>query len=93
MIYISSESLFIKLLTTSKMFLAWLNINLEPLKIGCNETKYVGRGTCLEWLPPPEKPSSSLGNNNSGCEAPGDQWHGMISCKSHKCCTVRRNHR
>ena len=48
MIYISSESLFIKLLTTSKMFLIWLNINLELLKIGCNLTKYVGKDTCLE---------------------------------------------
>ena len=47
MIYISSESLFIKLLTTSKMFLAWLNINLGLLRIGCNQTKYVGRGKCL----------------------------------------------
>ena len=75
MIYISSESLFIKLLTTSKVFLilAWLNINFELLKIGCNQARYVGRGTCLEWLPPPR----------------GDQWHGMASCKSHKCCTVR----
>ena len=52
MIYISSESLFIKLLTTSKNFLACLNINLELLKIGCNQTRYVDRGTCLEWLPP-----------------------------------------
>ena len=86
---ISSELFFIKLLTTSKMFLAWLNINLKLLKIGCNQTKYVGRGTCLEWLPPPEKSSASLGNNKVGWEAPGDQWHGMGSCKSHKCCTVR----
>ena len=51
MIYISSESIFIKHLTTSKMFLTWLNINLELLKIGCNQTKYVGSGTYLEWLP------------------------------------------
>ena len=65
MIYISSESLFIKLLTTG-MVLAWLNINLELLKIGCNQTKYVGRGTCLEWFPPPEKSSASLGNNKGG---------------------------
>ena len=33
MIYISSEFLFIKLLTTSKMFLTWLNINLGLLKL------------------------------------------------------------
>ena len=65
MIYISSEFLFIKLLTTSKIFLilAWLNINFKLLKIGCNQTKCVGRGTCLEWLPPPEKSSASLGDN------------------------------
>ena len=89
MIYISSESLFIKLLTTSKMFLAWLNINLELLKIGCNQTKYAGRVTCPEWLPPPEKSSASLGDNKGGWEALGDQWHGMVPCKSRKCCTVR----
>ena len=52
MIYISSESLFIKLLTTSKMFVTWLNTNLKLLKFGCNQARYVGRGTCLEWLPP-----------------------------------------
>ena len=56
MIYKSGESLFIKLLTTSKMILAWLNINLELLKIGCNQTKSVSRGTCLEWLPPQGNP-------------------------------------
>ena len=89
MIYISSKSLFIKLLTTSKMFLTWLNINLEQLKIGCNQTNYVDRGACLEWLPPPGKSSASLGNNKGGWEALGDQWHRMVSCKSHKCCTVR----
>ena len=50
MIYISSESLFIKLLTISKIFLifVWLNINFELLKIGCNQARYVGTGTCLE---------------------------------------------
>ena len=65
MIYISSELLFIKLFTTSKIFsiLTWLNINLKILKIGCNQTRYVGRGTSLEWLPPPGKSSASLGNN------------------------------
>ena len=89
MFHVSSESLFIKLLTTSKMFLTWLNTNFKLLKIGCNQTKYVGRGTCLEWLPPPEKSSASLGNNKGGWEALGDQWHGMASCKPHECCTVR----
>ena len=50
MIYISSELLFIKYFTRSKIFLilTWLNINLESLKIGCNLARYVSRGTCLE---------------------------------------------
>ena len=50
MIYISGELLFIKIFTTSKTFLilAWLNINLESLIIGCNQARYVKRGTCLE---------------------------------------------
>ena len=54
MIYISNELLFIKLFTTSKIFLilTWLIINFKLLKIGCNQTRHVGRGTCLEWLPP-----------------------------------------
>ena len=56
MFHVPSESLFIRLLTTSKMFLAWSNINLKLLKIGCNQTKYVGRGTCLEWLPSQRNP-------------------------------------
>ena len=91
MIYISSELFFVKILTTSKIFLilAWLNINFELLKIGCNQTRYVGRGTCLEWLPPPEKSSASLGDNKDKkylC----DQWHGMASCKSPSCCTVNQ---
>ena len=56
MFYISSELLFIKLLTTSKIFLilTWLNINFELLKIGCNQTRYGSRG--LEWLPPQGNP-------------------------------------
>ena len=47
---ISSEIFFIKLFTTSKILLTliWLNINLKLLKIGCNQTRYVSRGTCLE---------------------------------------------
>ena len=52
MFYISSESPFIKLLTTSKIFFTWLSINLKLLKIGCNQTRYVGINTCLEWLQP-----------------------------------------
>ena len=91
MIHISSELFFIKLFTTSKIFLilTWLNINFELLKFGCNETRYVSRGTCLEWLPLPEKSSASLSNNkdkNHLC----DQWHGMASCKSPSCCTVNK---
>ena len=86
MIYISSELLFIKLLTTSKLFLivAWLNINFELLKIGCNQTRHVGRGTCLEWLPPPEKLSASLDDNKDKKHL-CDQWRGMASCKSPSC--------
>ena len=65
MIYIFNELLFITLLATSKIFLilAWLNINFELLKIGCNQARYVDRGTCLGWLPPPEESSASLGGN------------------------------
>ena len=50
MIYISSELLFIKLFTTSKIFwtFTWLNINPESLIIGGNQARYVSRGTCLE---------------------------------------------
>ena len=51
------------------MFLAWLNVNLELLKTGCNHTKYVARGICLEWLLAPEKSPASLGNNKGGWEA------------------------
>ena len=63
MINISSKLLFIKLFTASKIFLVltWLNINLELLIIGYNQDGYVRRGTCLEWLPPLEKSSASLG--------------------------------
>ena len=84
MIYISSESLFIKLFTTSKIFLilTWLSISLKLLKIGCNQTRYVSRGICLEWLPPPEKSSASLGYKG-GWEALGEQWNDMVSCKLH----------
>ena len=58
MIYISSELLFIKLFTASKIFLILtsLIINFKLIKIGCNQTKYVGRGTWLEWLPPQGNP-------------------------------------
>ena len=92
MIYISSELFFIKLLTTSKIFLilAWLNINFKLLKIGCNQTRYVGRGTCLEWLPPSEKSSAFLGDNKDKkhlCH----QWHGMASCNSPSYCTMNQN--
>ena len=50
MIDISSELHFIKLFTTSKIFLilTWLNINPESLIIGCIQARYVSIGTCLE---------------------------------------------
>ena len=88
MIYISSESLFIKLLTTSKIFLilAWLNVNFKLLKIGCNQTRYVHRGTCLEWLQAPEKSSASLGDNKDKKHL-CDQWP---SCNSPSCCTLNQ---
>ena len=43
MFNISSESRFIKPLSTSKIFLilAWLNFNFELLTIGCNQARYV----------------------------------------------------
>ena len=80
MIYISSEILFIKLLTTSKIFsiLAWLNINFKLLKIGCNKARYVGRETCLEWIKKnPEKSSASLGDNKDKKHlvTNGMAWH------------------
>ena len=58
MIYISIELLFIKIFTTSKIFsiLTCLIINLNLLKIGCNQARYVSRGTCLEWLAPQGNP-------------------------------------
>ena len=70
------------------MFLAWLNINLELLKIGCNQIKNVGTGTGLEKLPPPKKSSASLGNKDKKHLC--DQWHGMAPCKSPSCCTVNQ---
>ena len=79
MIYISSELLFVKRFNTRKIFsiLTWLNINFKLLRIGCSQTRYVSRGTCLEWLPPPEKSSASLGNNKdkkSTCVTNGMAW-------------------
>ena len=91
MIYISSELLFIKLLTTSKIFsiLTWLNINFELLKIGCKQARYVGRGTCLGGLSSPEKSSASLCDNKDKKHL-RDKWHGMASCKSPSCRTVNQ---
>ena len=85
MIYISNELLFVKPLTTSKVFLilAWLSINFD----GCNKARYVGRGTCLGWLSPPEKSSASLGDNKDK-KLLCDPWHGMAPCKSPSCWTV-----
>ena len=51
--------------------------NLELQLIGCNQAKYVGRGTCLEWLSHLGKPCASLGMSVS------DPWRGMASRKSH----------
>ena len=59
MIYISSESLFIKVLTTNKMFLAWLNINLELLKIGCNQTKNEAEAHAYNGFHPRKNPPLS----------------------------------
>ena len=89
MIYVSNDLRFIKLLATSKTFLilAWLNINFELLKIGCNQARYVGRGICLGW--PPGKSCASLGDNKDKKHL-CDQWHGMVSCKSTICCTVNQ---
>ena len=91
MIYISSELLFIKFFITSKIFLilTWLNINVKLLKIGCNQTRYVSRGTCLESLPSPEKSSASLRNDKDKKHL-CDQWHGIVSRKSPSYCTVNK---
>ena len=91
MIHISNELLFIKLLATSKIYLIleWLNINFELLKIGCNQVRYVGRGTCLGWLPLPEELSASLGDNKDKKHL-CDQWHGMAPSKSPRCCIVNK---
>ena len=73
------STFFIKVFTTSKSFpvLTCIYTNLELLLIGCNQAKYVGRGTCLEWLSPLGKFSVSLGMSVS------DLWRGMASRKSH----------
>ena len=89
MTYISSELLYIKLSPQMFLILTWLNINLKLLKIGCNQTRYVSRGTCLERLPPPDKSSASLSNNKDKKHL-CDQWNGIASCKSPSCCTVNQ---
>ena len=70
---------FIKILFTIKSFpiLTCIYTNLKLQLIGCNQAKYVGRGTCLEWLSPLGKSSASLGMSVS------DPQHGMASRKSH----------
>ena len=62
---------------------------LRTIKIGCNQTRYLGRETSLEWLPPPEKSSASLGDNKDKKQL-CDHWHGMASCKSSRCFTVNQ---
>ena len=44
----------IKVFSTSKpyLILTCSDINLVLLIIGCNQSRYVSRGTCLECLPP-----------------------------------------
>ena len=82
MIYISSELLFIKLLTTSKIFLilAWLSINFELLKTGCNQARYVGRDTCLRNL---EKSSASLDDkkDKKHLVTNGMTWRPVRTCE------------
>ena len=50
--------------------------NLKLQLIGCNQGKYVVRGTCPEWLSPLGKSSAFLGMSVS------DPWHGIASCKT-----------
>ena len=67
----------LKFLPQVKAFsiLTCIYTNLELQLIGCNQAKYMGRGTCLDWLPPPGKFSASLFMSVS------DFWHGTASCK------------
>ena len=58
------------------LILTCIYTNLELQLIGCNQAKYVGRGTCLEWLSPLGKSYASLGMSVS------DLWHGIASCKT-----------
>ena len=53
---------FINVFTTSKIFAVWtsINTNQEFQYIGCNQARYVGKGSCLEWLSPLGKFSVSL---------------------------------
>ena len=71
MFSISSESIFIKLLTTSKMFLTWLNINLELLKIGCNQTTKLSRQRHMPRMVATSGKSSASLNNKGGW---ADRW-------------------
>ena len=54
-----------------------LNTSLELQQIGCSQARYVGRGICLEWLPPLGKTSTSLGNSVN------DLYRDIVSHKSH----------
>ena len=57
--------------------MTFIYTNLKLQLIGYNQAKYVGRGTCPEWLLPLGKSSASLGMSVS------DTWHNMASRKSH----------
>ena len=61
----------------TKFVLTSIYTYLELWKLGFDQAKYEGRGTCLEWLKSLGKSSASLGMSV------GDPWQGMASPKSH----------
>ena len=67
---------FIKVFTTSKTFLilTYLNSNLELLITGCNEARYLSRGTSLECFPPIGKSTASLGKASRHLVINGIAW-------------------
>ena len=52
------------------------------------QSKYVCEQRHMLRMVATSRISSASLNNNGEWEALGDQWHGMVSCKSHKGCTV-----